>query len=381
MMVLSDPTVEVMGITCVSGNVPVAQVVRNVRRILSVCDRKDVPVFAGADHPLVRHEHDATYYHGKDGLGDAGVDPADEESEEAWPPVQQEHAILAMERICRENMVARRDGIHSSEEIGRMLLREGASFLAAANEIAAQGDYHAATIIRENSDRAIRRGKRLVDTYESTRAAADVHDLMPDVEILALGPLTNLALACRMFPHFSDCVKRLVVMGGTTYARGNVSSHPSAEFNAHHDPEAFHVVLDEFLITTLVTWECCVHHQLPWESTNAWLGMETKKARFLRRVSAHSRAYSERHGYGYIPCDPLAAAVALHPYAIVPHGGMALRHATVEIDGAATLGQVVWDWHEITRKIPNVLLVKEISVENLIPLYERMVADKMHTDP
>lgn len=64
--------------------------------------------------------------------------------------------------------------------------------------------------------------------------------LQGEVTIVALGPMTNLAMACHFDPNFALNVGQLVWMGGTMFAKGNSSF--SAEFNVHADPEAAHVV-------------------------------------------------------------------------------------------------------------------------------------------
>ncbi|URD72685.1 Inosine-uridine preferring nucleoside hydrolase [Musa troglodytarum] len=61
-----------------------------------------------------------------------------------------------------------------------------------------------------------------------------------DVCILALGPLTNLALAIKRDSSFANKVKKVVVLGGTLFAAGNVN--PAAEANIYGDPEAADVV-------------------------------------------------------------------------------------------------------------------------------------------
>jgi inosine-uridine nucleoside N-ribohydrolase len=54
-------------------------------------------------------------------------------------------------------------------------------------------------------------------------------------------------------------------MGGSVAGRGNFTA--AAEFNAYGDPEAAHVVLSSLPAAkvTLVSWELCVQHALPWE--------------------------------------------------------------------------------------------------------------------
>jgi inosine-uridine nucleoside N-ribohydrolase len=62
-----------------------------------------------------------------------------------------------------------------------------------------------------------------------------------EVTVLALGPMTNIALALRLKPEIETKIKRLVFMGGNVHVPGNASS--SAEFNFWFDPEAARIVL------------------------------------------------------------------------------------------------------------------------------------------
>src|ERR1022692_4684339 len=61
------------------------------------------------------------------------------------------------------------------------------------------------------------------------------------VTILALGPMTNIALALRMKPEIESKIKRIVFMGGNIRVAGNASN--AAEFNFWFDPEAARIVL------------------------------------------------------------------------------------------------------------------------------------------
>ncbi|XP_009374743.1 uridine nucleosidase 1 isoform X1 [Pyrus x bretschneideri] len=71
-----------------------------------------------------------------------------------------------------------------------------------------------------------------------------------EVSILALGPLTNLALAVKRDSSFAKKVKRLVVLGGSFFALGNVN--PAAEANIYGDPEAADVVFTSGANITVV---------------------------------------------------------------------------------------------------------------------------------
>jgi len=68
--------------------------------------------------------------------------------------------------------------------------------------------------------------------------------------LIALGPLTNLALALRLDADPLRRIGRVVMMGGAVDVRGNVT--PDAEFNAYVDPDALREVLDAGLRVDLV---------------------------------------------------------------------------------------------------------------------------------
>ena len=73
-MALRAPDVRVVAITTVAGNVDVQQSTRNALYTAELCG-SDVPVYAGADKPLERVYQNATWFHGRDGLGEHGYPP------------------------------------------------------------------------------------------------------------------------------------------------------------------------------------------------------------------------------------------------------------------------------------------------------------------
>jgi purine nucleosidase len=68
LLALASPEIEVLGLTTVAGNVPLPLTTRNALRILELAGRSDVPVHAGAEHPLVRDPVTAEEVHGQSGL-------------------------------------------------------------------------------------------------------------------------------------------------------------------------------------------------------------------------------------------------------------------------------------------------------------------------
>ena len=73
-MALRSPDVRIVAITTVAGNVNVQQATRNALYTVELCGAM-VPVHAGADKPLLRVHESATWFHGRDGLGDHNYPP------------------------------------------------------------------------------------------------------------------------------------------------------------------------------------------------------------------------------------------------------------------------------------------------------------------
>lgn len=158
--------------------------------------------------------------------------------------------------------------------------------------------------------------------------------------LVALGPLTNLALALKLDPSLPSRVARLVVMGGAVTAHGNIT--PAAEFNIAFDPEAAHIVLQAFPRFELVDWEATVAHGLPHEDVAGWLQADSPRARFYDAISRQTREWSSnRRGALWYAADALAMAHALDPAGALETAG---RPVAVELDGRHTRGATVVDW-------------------------------------
>lgn len=96
LLALASPELEVLGITCVAGNVPLPLTVRNARVICELAGRRDMRIFEGCDAPLKRKLVTAEHVHGKTGLdGIALPDPT--------MPLEDGHAVdFIIETLRRE---------------------------------------------------------------------------------------------------------------------------------------------------------------------------------------------------------------------------------------------------------------------------------------
>ena len=135
-----------------------------------------------------------------------------------------------------------------------------------------------------------------------------------DLTIVALGPLTNLALALKEDAGALGRVGRVVAMGGAVDVPGNVT--PTAEFNMFVDPEAAHRVLAAGLPLEVVPLDATRQAVLPRAGMRATLG-----PRAGRRSPSRIQGFSERGfriahsdgAQGMALHDPLAVGLALDP--------------------------------------------------------------------
>ncbi|MEI2795649.1 nucleoside hydrolase [Pseudoxanthomonas sp. F11] len=184
----------------------------------------------------------------------------------------------------------------------------------------------------------------------ATRQAEDEHAALAILRLshahagrlvlVALGPLTNIALALKLDPTLPQRVARFVVMGGAVTCHGNIT--PAAEFNFYFDPEAAHITLQAFERYDLADWEATIAHGLPHREVNAWLAADSERARFYARISEKTRLWSaDRRGDHWFAADALAMA-----FVLAPEGALELaeRPLAIELQGAHARGASVVDW-------------------------------------
>ena len=87
LLAMSSPDeLEILGITAVGGNVPLALTERNARMMCDIAGCEDIPVFAGCASPMIREPITAEYIHGATGID--GIDVFDPRT-----PLQDQHAV------------------------------------------------------------------------------------------------------------------------------------------------------------------------------------------------------------------------------------------------------------------------------------------------
>lgn len=206
---LRSPELDVLGLTTVFGNAYTPIGTANALRLLEIAGRPDIPVAAGADHPLSGPFHGpADFVHGADGQGDTHLPPPS----------------------------------------GRAL------------------DVHAAQF--------------LIDTVMSDPG---------EVTIVALGPLTNLALALNLRGGLDRSIREIVLMGGNAFVPGNAS--PAAEANIHNDPESADIVFGAACPVTMVGLDVTHKVRMPAEDLDRFAEFDDPVCQHIARILPFYRAY------------------------------------------------------------------------------------------
>ena len=260
-----ESEVEVLGISCVTGNVQLSRVVQNVKRV-QLAVGTNVPIYKGASMPIIGPSGvNASFWHGLDGLGNSGFQDVPEGD------------------ICCGNFV--------------------------------------------NGNAAV----------NIVRLA---HEFPKEISIVALGPLTNIALALLLEPSLPDLVKELWWMGGSRSGVGNVTK--SAEFNAYGDPEALKLVVSSFPLVHCLDWQATLDHGLEFEWFEQLLeAHDSPHSIFLKRISSMlitQSKESEYSHYGFLIPDPLCMIAFLFEES---RRAFLDAHVEIELTGIHTRGMTV----------------------------------------
>lgn len=202
----------------------------------------------------------------------------------------------------------------------------------------------------------------LLQSKHAVNAIADIVQAnKKDIELVFVGPLTNLAVAIRMYgPAIVENIKAMWIMGGNHLGIGNITK--SAEFNFFTDPEAAHVVLSSLSCPiTIVPWETCTDRAGVTIPIQEWrmqeLGsIDNKITRLMNAVDM--KVYTEAKRIFFRPCDAFLTAVFLCPELVQVVDEW---HASVELHGKHTRGQLVLDHLKSTTS--NVRIVEKVNVE------------------
>lgn len=171
---------------------------------------------------------------------------------------------------------------------------------------------------------------------------------MADLQLVCLGPLTNLALALHLEPELPERLGGLTIMGGSLRAGGNAT--PAAEFNFLADPEAAQLVLAAgFKQIGLVPIDGCREVQLLAPELERLRELPTPAARLADELLSNWAPRIQRQR-GLTLYDAAAWLLTMHPEL----GRWKEVHLTVDTSGGAARGASLADWLGVGQRQPNV---------------------------
>jgi purine nucleosidase len=179
------------------------------------------------------------------------------------------------------------------------------------------------------------------------------------LELVTLGPLTNVAAAILKAPQRMRRLERITVMAGAGLGQGNVT--PAAEYNAYVDATALRIVLQAGIPILMLGWDASLGPAFLDEADlQALLDTGSPLAQFWVRCNQallhYNREVWGRNGID-LP-DPAAVAAAIYPELILE---AVEAYASVEVREGSTYGQVLVDVQGLLGRPPNATFCRSLD--------------------
>jgi len=196
-----------------------------------------------------------------------------------------------------------------------------------------------------------------------------------EITLVAIGPLTNVAMAIRKEPKLAKSLKELVIMGGAIRHEGNTTA--LGEFNVYVDPHAAHIVFHSEIPMTLVPLDVTYQCILTSPDVERLLKINSPIPKFIRETTGFYMRYHDEYQNikGCIVNDPLALALTFAPelcnYQELP--------VEVDISGGVSMGKTLADFYNYGKKPANMKVALDVRAREFIELFlERM--EKLSTE-
>ncbi len=162
-----------------------------------------------------------------------------------------------------------------------------------------------------------------------------------DLQILAVGPLTNIATALLKYPELKSLIKQITIMGGSLVG-GNMTQ--TSEFNIYSDPEAARIVFNSGVPMVMVGLDVTLQPELPEWVCEQIIKVESAHARLSTKIlSFMSRIEKEISG-GRANLHDVIALCAMTTNNIIEYQKY---NIDIECEGALTRGMTVADFNNV----------------------------------
>lgn len=192
------------------------------------------------------------------------------------------------------------------------------------------------------------------NAIEVIRRKAD--ELNGELELLVIGPMTNIAIALSLYPNLTEKIKHIWFMGGAVKG-GNVST--TAEFNIWVDPVAAKLVLASGITCTMVGLDVTELAIMNRQDAKTLRDMGTKASVLTADILEYMFGRYEDGGEDAMMHDALALAAALCPQCLVCKD----YFVDVECMDSYTVGHTAVDLNNKLNRQPNVNVAMEIHLD------------------
>lgn len=198
---------------------------------------------------------------------------------------------------------------------------------------------------------------------ETTHAIDFIIDMVKqnpgEIELLAIAPLTNIAMAMKKDPSICKDIPHIYIMGGTNNALGNITA--AAEYNFWVDPEAANIVLQSGVPITMVGWDMCVDYSIMDDNDHHDINkLGTKGSQFFMDINQVVMKFNkEVHRLpGTTHPDTLLAAIAADESIMTESHDY---YVEVETQGKLTRGYSLVDINNRSGNKPNVRVCEAVD--------------------
>lgn len=188
------------------------------------------------------------------------------------------------------------------------------------------------------------------------------------LEIIAIGPLTNIATALLKYPDLGKYVSRIVMMGGSAGV-GNVS--PYGEFNAVVDPLATKIVFQSGIPLVMVGWDITSKSGLTPDEVNSLVSIKSRHSETCAAILHFLQsAYAGLQAKDIVLSDALAVAYAMNPDVLKCHD----YYVSVETNSALNMGRTIVDFEHVCSDMPlNCSVATEVDKDVYISILSAMM--------
>ena len=188
-----------------------------------------------------------------------------------------------------------------------------------------------------------------------------------ELEVITIGPLTNLAIALAREPRIAQWIKHLFIMGSEGLGSGNIT--PAAEFNFWVDAEAAHLVVRSEIPKTIIGWDVCMDETFLSLSDIKQLETSSKLGKFVVQCNKTVMQFTKSLGKEGISLpDPTAVAAAIYPEIVVTKKEY---YGVVDYKSELGYGQFILDIFGSTGNKANHTLITKINAE----MFKRKLID------